>query len=109
MTKKRTNTKLKQDNGQIHVVNLESYTRPEVIEKHNKDYVEYGEDNDYFQYLIDRYNGSPTNNAAINGISEMIYGKGIEAVENDDKPKEYEEMKSLFAKHTMKKYVMIIK
>ena len=103
MTKKRTNTKLKQDNGQIHVVNLESYTRPEVIEKHNKDYVEYGEDNDYFQYLIDRYNGSPTNNAAINGISEMIYGKGIEAVENDDKPKEYEEMKSLFAKHTMKK------
>jgi len=103
MTKKITNRKLKQDNGQIHVVNLESYTRPEVIEKHNKDYVEYGEDNDYFQYLIDRYNGSPTNNAAINGISEMIYGKGIEAVENDDKPKEYEEMKSLFAKHTMKK------
>jgi len=102
MTKKRINTKIK-NNGQIHVVNLDSYTRPEVVEHYNKEYVEYGDDNDYFQYLIDRYNGSPTNNAAINGISEMIYGKGLEAVDNEDKPKEYEEMKSLFAKHTMKK------
>ena len=65
MTKKRTNTKLNKGNGEIHVVNLNSYTRPEIIEQYNKDYVEYGEDNDYFQYLIDRYNGSPTNNAAI--------------------------------------------
>jgi|TARA_R100000084_G_scaffold31167_1_gene11951 hypothetical protein len=102
MTKKRINTKIK-NNGEIHVVNLDSYTRPEVVEHYNKEYVEYGDDNDYFQYLIDRYNGSPTNNAAINGISEMIYGKGLEAVDNEDKPKEYEEMKSLFEKHTMKK------
>ena len=103
MTKKRINTKTKNNNGEIHVVNLDSYTRPEVIEQYNKEYVEYGEDNNYFQYLIDRYNGSPTNNAAINGISEMIYGKGIEAVDNEDKPNEYKEMKSLFEKHTMKK------
>tara|TARA_R100000995_G_scaffold76316_1_gene45900 strand:- start:319 stop:1548 length:1230 start_codon:yes stop_codon:yes gene_type:complete len=103
MTKKRTYTKRKKDNGQIHVVNLDSYTRPEVVEQYNREYVEYGEDNDYFQYLIDRYNGSPTNNAAINGISEMIYGKGIEAVDNKDKPEAYKEMKELFEKHTMKK------
>ena len=99
MTKKRTNTKLNKGNGEIHVVNLNSYTRPEIIEQYNKDYVEYGEDNDYFQYLIDRYNGSPTNNAAINGISEMIYGKGIEAVESEDKPEAYKQMKELFKKH----------
>ena len=49
MTKKRTNTKLNKGNGEIHVVNLNSYTRPEIIEQYNKDYVEYGEDNDYFQ------------------------------------------------------------
>ena len=103
MTKKRTNTKLNKGNGEIHVVNLNSYTRPEIIEQYNKDYVEYGEDNDYFQYLIDRYNGSPTNNAAINGISEMIYGKGIEAVESEDKPEAYKQMKELFKKHIMKR------
>ena len=57
----------------------------------------------YFQYLIDRYNGSPTNNAAVNGISEMIYGRGLEATDSESKPAEYEKMKSLFKKDCMKK------
>ncbi len=89
--------------GQVHVVGLSSYTRPEIKEVHNRDWISYGDDNNYFQYLIDRYNGSPTNNAAINGIAEMIYGKGLDAVESKDKVKEYEEMKSLFAKKVIKK------
>jgi len=50
-------------------VNLKTYTKPEKKEVSGKEYIEYGADNNYFQYLIDRYNGSPTNNAAINGIS----------------------------------------
>jgi hypothetical protein len=29
-----------------------------------------------FQYLIDRYNGSPTNNAVVSGVIDMIFGKG---------------------------------
>jgi hypothetical protein len=63
----------------IHIVNLSSYTTPEIKEYNNREWVSYGEDNDYFQFLIDRYNGSPTNNAIINGISELIYGKGLDA------------------------------
>jgi hypothetical protein len=51
------------------IVNLSSYTSPEIKEVRNKDWVSYGVDNDYYQYLIDRYNGSPTNNAIINGLS----------------------------------------
>ncbi len=47
--------------SKVHVVNLSSYTTPVVKEVQGKDWVEYGEDNDYFQYLIDRYNGSPSN------------------------------------------------
>jgi len=89
--------------GQVHVVGLSSYTRPEIKEVHNRDWISYGDDNNYFQYLIDRYNGSPTNNAAINGIAEMIYGKGLDAVESKNKVKEYEEMKSLFTKKVIKK------
>lgn len=87
----------------IHVVNLSSYTAPEVVESKKYDWVGYGEDNMYFQYLIDRYNGSPTNNAAINGIAEMIYGRGLEATDSESKPAEYEKMKSLFTKDCMKK------
>jgi len=87
----------------IHVVNLASYTAPEIVESKRYDWVEYGSDNMYFQYLIDRYNGSPTNNAAINGISEMIYGRGLDATDSDKNSIGYQEMKSLFSKDCMKK------
>jgi hypothetical protein len=79
----------------IGVVALSTYTSPKVVEVKNTDWIAYGEDNDYFQYLIDRYNGSPTNNAIINGISQMIYGKGLDATDSKDKPEEYAQMKSL--------------
>ena len=72
------------EEGKIHIVQLGSYSRPEVKEYYNDDFVAYGEDNDYFTYLIDRYNGSPTNNAAINGISEMIYGRGLDATDSKE-------------------------
>ena len=39
----------------VHVINLSSYTSPQVVENPRKDYIEYGDDNQYFQYLIDRY------------------------------------------------------
>lgn len=87
----------------IHVIGLSSYSRPEVKESGRNDWVEYGDENDYFEYLIDRYNGSPTNNAAINGISEMIYGKGLDATDSKEKPTEYAQMKELFRKDCMKK------
>lgn len=87
----------------IHVVNLSSYTAPEVKESTRYDWVEYGDDNNYFHYLIDRYNGSPTNNAAVNGISEMIYGKGLDATDSKEKPEQFNEMKEIFSKDCIKK------
>jgi hypothetical protein len=67
----------------------------------NKGWVEYGDDNNYFQYLIDRYNGSPTNNAIINGIIDMVFGKGLGATNAAQKPDEYAMMMSLFSKQTV--------
>ena len=87
----------------IRVVNLSTYTAPKITEEKNKNFVSYGEDNNYYQYLIDQYQGSPTNNAIINGITEMIYGKGLDAVDSKDNVSEYEEMKELFTKSCMKK------
>ena len=84
-------------------VNLSTYTSPEIKEVSGKDWIEYGLDNNYFQYLIDRYNGSPTNNAAINGISQAIYGKGINATNANRKPNEYAQMISLFKKDVVRK------
>jgi hypothetical protein len=68
----------------LRFVQMSNYTSPVVKEIRGKDWVEYGEDNNYFQYLIDIYNGSPTNNACINGISQMIYGRGLDALDKTD-------------------------
>ena len=87
----------------LRVVNLATYTSPEIVEKRNQNFVEYGADNNYYQYLIDRYNGSPTNNAIINGISEMIYGQGLDATDSSRRPNEYAQMKSLFSKDCVRK------
>jgi hypothetical protein len=85
----------------IRFVAMNSYVRPEIKEVANKGWVEYGDDNNYFQYLIDRYNGSPTNNAIINGIIDMVFGKGLGATNAAQKPDEYAMMMSLFSKQTV--------
>ena len=106
------NTQLRNNKGQFKkaskvsefgFVNLSTYTSPEIKEVNGEDYIEYGADNNYFQYLIDRYNGSPTNNASINGISQAIYGKGLNATDSSSKPNEYAQMVSLLKKDVVRK------
>ena len=94
---------VKNPKSQIGFVNLSTYTSPEIIEVPNQDWIAYGDDNNYFQFLIDRYNGSPTNNACINGISQQIYGKGLGATDSNKKPEQYAQMITLFKKDIVRK------
>ena len=71
-------------NNNIRVVNLQGYTIPEVKEDYKNDWIDYGENNDYFNNLIQLYLSSPTNSCCVNGIVDMIYGKGIDATDSDD-------------------------
>ena len=80
----------------IKIVELASYTAPQITESKKDEWVNYGADNNYYQHLIDLYNASPTNNAAINGISQMIFGRGLDATDSSQKLEEYAMMKSLF-------------
>ena len=93
----------------IRIVNLASHTTPQVVEDNRKEWVAYGDDNNYFQFLIDRYNGSATNNAIINGMTELIYGKGLYATDAARKPDEYAMMKSLFSRACMRKVTFDLK
>jgi hypothetical protein len=61
----------------IQVLQLASYVRPDIVEKHGKEWILNGEHNSFFQYIIDRYNGSPTNSAIIDSYALMIYGFGL--------------------------------
>jgi len=93
----------------LGIVNLSNYVTPEIKEVRNKMWVQYGADNAYYQYLIDRYNGSPTNNAIINGLSEQIFGKGLNATDSSRKPDEYAQMISLFKKDVVRKFCYDLK
>jgi hypothetical protein len=94
---------VKGSKSEVSFVNLSTYTSPLVLEIPNQEWIEYGEDNNYFQFLIDRYNGSPTNNACINGISQQIYGKGLGATDSNRKPDQYAEMITLLRKDVVRK------
>ena len=63
----------------LHILNLAKYEKPEVVEDKRNDWVNYGDDNNYFQWLIERFENSPTNNAIINNISRLIVGRGLYA------------------------------
>jgi len=103
INKYRKQNVAKKGDSKISFVNLSTYTSPEIVESKNKEWVEFGSDNNYFQFLIDRYNGSATNNAAINGISQMIYGKGLDATDSSRKPEAYARMISLFKKDVVRR------
>jgi len=61
----------------IKLINLSSYVRPEVVELKTRGYVMNGRDNNFYQYIIDRNNGSATNNSINQSYSTLIYGKGL--------------------------------
>ena len=109
INKYRSNTTQPKGKSQISFVNLSTYTSPEIVENKNREWVEFGADNDYFKFLIDRYQGSPTNNAVINGISQMIYGKGLDATNSSKKPEAYAEMISLFKKDVVRRLAYDLK
>ena len=90
----------------VHILNLSAYNSPTITESKNKDFVEYGDDNNYFQYLIDRYLYSNTNHAIITGIANMVYGKGIDATDSNRKPNEYAQMMSIVKKDCLRKVAL---
>ena len=95
--------------GGVHVINLSTYNRPQISEDKKKDWVNYGQDNNYYQYLIDLYTNSTTNNAIINGVSGMIYGKGLDALDSSAKTDEYAAMRSIFHDKCLKKVALDLK
>lgn len=105
--KQKANSGVK--NATPRFINLGTYTSPEIIEEQNNDFVKYGADNNYFGFLNDLFNGSPTNSAAINGISQLIAGRGIDALDSSKKPNEYAVMKKLFTDDCLSRLAIDLK
>lgn len=61
----------------IELFGMMDYVLPTISEHYNKDYIFFGDDNLYPEYLLDLYRTSPKNAAMINTISDMISGDGL--------------------------------
>ena len=93
----------------LEFIQLQSYTAPSIIEQKNKDWVQYGDDNNYYQYLIDLYHSSPTNNACIKGTVDQIFGKGLEVTRASRDLPGYIEFKKLFSADDLRAVAMDLK
>jgi hypothetical protein len=109
INKVRPQAPKKQARSNVSFVNLSSYTTPEIVESRNKEWIEFGTDNDFFNFLIDKANGSATNSACINSISQMIYGKGLSATDSARRPEQYARMISLFKKDDLRRFAYDLK
>lgn len=90
----------------IHAVHLATYEAPSITESKNKDWVEFGDDNNYYGFLAERYRKSTTNSAIINNIARLIYGKGLSALDANRKPNEYATMMSLFNQNDLRNIII---
>jgi hypothetical protein len=93
----------------VNIVQLSNYVKPVIKETKSKDWVLNGDKNNFFKYVIDRYNGSPTNGAIISGFSNLIYGKGLSARDGHKKPLDYARMITLFKPDEVRKMVLDFK
>ena len=93
----------------LEFIQLQSYTAPSIIEQKNKDWVQYGDDNNYYQYLIDLYHSSPTNNACIKGTVDQIFGKGLEVTKASRDLAGYIEFKKMFSNDCIRAIAMDLK
>lgn len=65
----------------IQAHSLNNYVRPDerIVLTNTGKYLTHGRDNSYYQYVEERYIGSPTNNAVIDAYCSYIYGEGLES------------------------------
>ena len=93
----------------IHILELAAYEQPTITESKREDWVEFGDDNNYYQFLIDCYTNSTTQNAIINNTNRLVYGKGLSASDASRKPNEYASMMALFSKKCTRHLVSDLK
>jgi len=61
----------------IEIINLNNYVLPDISPQFGKKWTLNGEQNSFFKYIKERFNGSPTNAGIIKAYSKYIYGNGL--------------------------------
>jgi hypothetical protein len=87
----------------LEVIQLGNYQRPEIKESASKEWVLNGDKNSFYQYIIDAYNGSPTNSAIIDSYSQFIYGKGLTSPQKLLRPSDFAFIQGMISKADLRK------
>jgi hypothetical protein len=93
----------------LKVINLSGYEVPTIKESTRYKWVEYGDGNNYFGELIERYLGSPTNSRCVNGITDLIYGRGLDATDSKENAVQFGQMESILKNDDVKRVVSDLK
>jgi len=89
----------------IKLIQLSNYQRPPIVEVKSKNWVLNGKDNSFYQYIIDRNNGSVTNSAINKSYANLIFGKGLSAKDASMKPNQWAQLVSIINKKELKKII----
>jgi len=93
---------MKENKQSLEIIQLANYVRPVVKESMTNDFVMNGPKNSFYTYIIDRYNGSPTNRAIIDSYAKFIYGKGLMSTQQSQKPLQFAMVMQKLSKKDLK-------
>ena len=68
----------------LDLIKLSHYNIPHLVEDNKNDWISFGEDNLYPNYILELFLGSAINGALIKSIGAMIYGEGLAATNADE-------------------------
>ena len=81
----------------LSVLNYNSTVTPVFKESQNKEWIETGTDNLYFHYLEELFASSSIHSAIVNGVAQMIYGEGLEALNKDENIEQWLKVNHIFS------------
>ena len=89
----------------IKLIQLNNYVKPKLEENKSKNWVLNGRNNEFYKYIIDRFNGSVTNHAIITSYCNLIYGQGLFAKNSSSSAIQWANFKTILSVKELRKII----
>lgn len=89
----------------IRLITLNNYERPKILENKSKGWVTNGRNNEFYQYLIDRKNGSPTHSTILNSFNNLVYGNGLSVKNVERNMSDYTKFKTVLSNKDLRRII----
>ena len=89
----------------IRIIQFNKYIKQPIQENKSKNWVMNGRNNDNYQYIIDRYNGSTTNATIINAYINLFIGNGLDYKRTNTNINEWVKLKKVLNRKELRKLV----